>query len=766
MNTGSFSAFDTYDVPKGMSREIWIDKYSRVNGTDADGRPTYQSWLERISEVVRGNFLLDPRPLDDPQRTRDFNLTMEVARRGLYAMSGRHLQHGDLEQPDKIGEVMTNCATSAFSWLQFLLLMKGSGVGRCYDSDAHFVNLDYLPNCRFVLSSRHPDYQDWIESLEEAQHKYDTESEAVRWFTVDDSAEGWAKIVMIMETAAFHRNNRDTTFVFDLTAVRERGRPIRGQQNRPASGPVPLIRALHRVMTLKGLGWKPWKQALFCDHALADCVLSGGIRRSARLSTKYWKDRDVIEFIDIKRGGWLYTSNNSITVDAEFWKQAMDPRPSHGRRVFEAAIAAAYYDQTGEPGFINIDKLTWSNEGIEEITAASLLESKVILDKFGKLHRRTYQMTEYILYRIKAKKYPYTCNPCAEQTLASYGGYCTVGDACWAYARTKQDAIDSALMVAQSLIRVNRMNFIYAAETKRTNRIGVSIAGIFEFMWNVFGITVLDAVAMDDDVKLEVLDSYTRRKVIDFWSFMAEVESRVRDHVKQLALQWGMNTPHTYVTMKPGGTLPKIMNCTESANPPSMPYYLRWVQFRRDSTALQDFTRRGYPVRDISRSEVRVNDLGEEYTVNGYKDTVIVGFPTRMRIAEAMRDKLVSARDMTVEDYYAWLRLLEKYFMGGPGNGTQVSITIKYDPKKVSADQFMDIVLRNQSTIRCAAVMPQADVSAYIYTPEESITAERYEELMRGIDAAEREAVDMNSLNCEGGACGIDENVNPSVVDA
>ena len=38
-----------------------------------------------------------------------------------------------------------------------------------------------MPNCRFVLSSGHPDYQDWIESREEAEHKYESESDDVRW---------------------------------------------------------------------------------------------------------------------------------------------------------------------------------------------------------------------------------------------------------------------------------------------------------------------------------------------------------------------------------------------------------------------------------------------------------------------------------------------------------------------------------------------------------------------------------------------------------
>src|SRR6185312_9111213 len=400
-----------FDVPDGMPASVFRDKYARRN---EDG--SYQNWAQRITEVVAGNIALLPD--GDLTKELQHQYLLKSALSGVVPFSGRHVQHGDLDQPTKKAELFYNCTSAMFSWASFLLLMKGCGVGRDFSSDICFVDWDYLPNCRFVLEAAdnqgrggHPDYEDWIETLSDALHKYDAESEGVRWHTVDDSAEGWAKVVMIMETAAFHKNNKDTVFVFDFSQVRKKGSPLRGQQNRPASGPVPFIRALYQVMSLKGAGMKPWKQAMFIDHYLAACVVVGGVRRSARIAIKSCYDRDVIDFIDIKRGGYLWSANNSIAVDAQFWGKAQNPRPSHERRVYEAAAGSSYWDDTGEPGFVNVDMLNDNREGLDTVTVDTYL-SKSFIESIGGLHIRTRDMIGYHLERAKKRKYIYIPNPC------------------------------------------------------------------------------------------------------------------------------------------------------------------------------------------------------------------------------------------------------------------------------------------------------------------------------------------------------------------
>lgn len=717
---------NVFEVPTGMPLSIWEDKYARKK---EDG--SFQSWEERITEVVDGNFSLDPR--DYIKYDQEYRKTLQLALKGVMPFSGRHLQHGDLNQKDKIGELFTNCSTAMFSFLKFWLLLKGSGVGRCYDNDMCFVDWDNMPHARFVLSQTHPDYDIklGIESLEEALHKYDSDSERVRWFTVDDSGEGWIKVIEILETAAFHKNNKDHLFIFDFSKIRPFGAPIWNQQGRPASGPIPFIQALQQVATVKGAGWKPWKQALYIDHYLSACVVVGGIRRSARIAVKSWRDRDIFEFIDIKRGGWLYTANNSISVDKEFWEQAANPRPSHARRVFEYAVSASYYDQTGEPGFLNIDQLTWDNEGIKDLNQNNYLNLN--FKKELDLHPRTLEMFGYMLRKIKNKKYPYIVNPCGEIVLASYGGYCVIGDINLSAADIEQEALDAASLMSRFLMRTNLMSFLYDFEVKRTNRIGVSLTGIHEFAYKVFDITFPE------------LSNPKLLKVQKFKDFLTHMRQAVEMSASSFAKELNVNAPHTFTCVKPSGTVSKVMNCTEGAHLPAMPYYMRWVQFPKHSPNIQPLVDRGYPMKDISSQ---------------YKDHIVIGFPTCMDIAVLMGDKVVTAGQASLAEQYNWLSILEATWLGGKGKNNQISYTLKYDPKSISRDEYMAILLKYQSRVRACAVMPQEDKSAYVYLPEEALTREQYEHWMNKINPVNKEHYDENSLRCEGGSCPIELNIN------
>jgi hypothetical protein len=107
------------------------------------------------------------------------------------------------------------------------------------------------------------------------------------------------------------------------------------------------MHAFAKAVTIKGSGLAPWLQAMYMDHYFAEPVPVGGARRAARMATKTWRDPGVLDFIGIKRpieydglspdevvalrksrtdqGLWplmsfLWSSDNSVTVDREFWK--------------------------------------------------------------------------------------------------------------------------------------------------------------------------------------------------------------------------------------------------------------------------------------------------------------------------------------------------------------------------------------------------------------------------------------------------------------
>jgi hypothetical protein len=181
---------------------------------------------------------------------------------------------------------------------------------------------------------------------------------------------------------------------------------------------------------------------------------------------------------------------------------------------------------------------------------------------------------------------------------------------------------------------------------------------------------------------------------------------------------------------------------------------LRWVQFKgtRDPESgewlagsdplLADYAARGYPLRALRT----------------FPGMTIVGFPTVPLIMRlGMADRLVTAPEATPTQQYRWLRLLERYWIG-ESQGNQVSYTLKLYTDRHDLDGFRDIVLREQSEVRCCAILPTRPDHAlgYEYLPEETVSAEAFAALVLAIDGVEaREAIDLVHLQCASGVCPI-----------
>jgi hypothetical protein len=715
------------------------------------GRDRYETWAEVAERVARGNALLTP---DASKVDAEFERARHHLRQASILMSGRHLQHGDESQPSRNIEVFTNCSTSAASFVTFYLLLNGSGVGRAYDDMMMVVDWNNMPVVIPVVRQDHPDVisgEIQAMSLEEASHLYAFAEQTI--FEVPDSREGWAQAVELIEVATFE-GLKDTVILLDFSNVRHRGQPIGGMQNRPASGPGPMMTALRKVAALRDSGMEPWRATMFVDHYLAECVLVGGARRAARMSTKTWRDETVLDFVSVKQGGFLWSSNNSVTVDAEFWTLAkeafelitadreseMTAAQGQAWDVFEAICDASYHDGTGEPGLINSDKLVTNNAGMEIYAEGVVIESS----RF-KPAANTKRLFETLTIRAQNSQHKMITNPCGEIALFMLGGYCVIGDVVPFHATSDDDAEDAFRTTTRMLIRTNLMEALYGREVKRTNRIGVSMTGIHEYAWNRFGYGWRDIV---DEEKSK-----------DFWMMLARFKRAVSEEAARYSAELGVATPHTDTTIKPAGTTSKLFGLSEGAHLPSMREYLRWVQFRNDDPILDTYQRMGYPIRKLK-------------TYNG---TTIVGFPTQPMIcALGMGNKLVTAGEATPEEQYQFLRLLEKYWITGvdeAGNplafntGNQVSYTLKYKPNQVDYDHFLETLLYGQSTIKCCSVMPQMDASeyAYEYVPEEAITKHEYEQILMEIKTDTHEVAEeigIEHVGCASGACPISFNEN------
>jgi hypothetical protein len=282
------------------------------------------------------------------------------------------------------------------------------------------------------------------------------------------------------------------------------------------------------------------------------------------------------------------------------------------------------------------------------------------------------------------------------------------------------------------------MNSIYSKEVERTNRIGVGITGIHEFAWKFFGFGFKDLI---DEEKSK-----------EFWLTLRQFNQIVHDESIRYSKELGVTVPHTQTTVKPSGSVSKLFALTEGWHLPSMRKFVRHVQFRSDDPLVQIYAASGYPVRVLT----------------SYSGTTIVGFPTAPIITTlGMGDNLMTAAEATPEEQFRWLKLGEKYWIEGTEAkpyGGQISYTLKYDPRAVSYDQFRQMVLDDQAGVRCCSVMPQEDVSAYEYQPEEPVSDEVYDRIVSKITGVNlKEDADRHSVDCSGGSCPVDFNEGEKV---
>lgn len=723
-----------------------------------------ETWADVALRVAEGNTSLDPHCYDLQ------SLNYHIAE-GTILLSGRHLQHGDIRQKDRPMEVFTNCSTAMFRSMAFQLLLSGSGVGSSYDDALMLVDWTKQPRVVCVIDNTHPDVLSGriagYMTPREAMHLY--AGEKTIYHMVGDSREGWAKSVEEIEVATY-KGLTDHVLILDFTQVRGFGEPIKGMQNRPASGPGPLMGAIANVARLRGLDIPAWKAAMFADHYLAECVLVGGARRAARIATKYWKDPGIFAFIDLKRpieflgrswdevdamaglpqyGSFLWSSNNSVAVDDEFYECLR--RAKHMLRngieltgleqkaheLAEAMKRRQYHDLTGETGFLNVSKLSVNLKGADDYLVYPYAN-------FGGEDFREMQIA--LAELVMDHTYQFIVNPCGEIVLFILGAFCVIGDLALYHANDSWEEEQAVRHITRALIRTNLMPSIYDREVKRTNRIGVSLTGILEWAFKRYGLTFRDLIAIDGD-GIQIKDANGNDltapavKAMHFWLRMKELANIVDEEASTYCQDLGVVFPHTRRTIKPAGTTSKLFGLTEGAHLPPMREYLRWVQFRNDDPLVAEYAAKGYPTQELQ----------------SYKGTTIVGFPTSQVICQLGMPEVVTASEATMEEQFRWLRLLETFWIGREG-GNQVSYTLKYDPKKVSYREYSKVMDANINTVRAVSVLPKVDALSYEYQPEEPVTKARYEAIVASIAEQMAEDVDKVHIDCAGGACPVDFN--------
>lgn len=210
-----------------------------------------------------------------------------------------------------------------------------------------------------------------------------------------------------------------------------------------------------------------------------------------------------------------------------------------------------------------------------------------------------------------------------------------------------------------------------------------------------------------------------------------------------MADELGLPRPKNVTTVKPSGTLSKIMDTTEGVHKPLGKYIFNNIGFSRHDPLVGKCREAGYRVFDNPHDP----------------DSVLVTFPVKW---DGVEFDEVDGKEVNLESAVSQL---ERYKMLMQNWCQQnVSCTVSYSPEEVPA--IIDWLLENWDNYVGVSFLLRADPTktakdlGYLYLPQEVVTKEVYEQYVSQLkplvlDDDTNSFEELRDNECTGGACPI-----------
>jgi ribonucleoside-triphosphate reductase len=526
---------NTTDAPAWgpTGREVYERTYSRVKANGEN-----ETWLETVTRVVDGNLALVGTEHIWPNER-------ELLIGGIYNFemlpAGRHLWTSGV--PGR--QFNRNCHRAGWTpqlsehfAFMFDELMKGGGVGANYSAD-YMARTDAVLSDVVVTIGCDTEHANVDEFIVDPAGPYDVRVD------VADTRQGWVDALRMLidlstSLAVSAACAGTVRLLVDVSAVRERGEPLKGFGGT-ASGPAPLVDVLRNVaVVLRGAQGRQITglEAMSVDHAIAQCVVAGNVRRSARMSVMHWNDPDVLDFITCKADMMdHWTTNISVEIDDAFFDSLA---AGHPHAVYVNARVQNCMLANGEPGFFNSSLASVGERGDVRCT-----------------------------------------NPCGEIALEEWES-CNLGhvnlSGMGMDGPTEVDAMPFVLM-ARFLVRATFVELLdkkQAAVERRNRRVGVGILGFQEWL-------VQNGVRYS-----EVADSAAAAWALEHFAAAATAAA------DRYADSLGIPRPVKHTTVAPTGTVAKLAGVSEGIHPIYSRYFVRRVRYANGNAALAELVAQGY----------------------------------------------------------------------------------------------------------------------------------------------------------------------------
>lgn len=642
---------------------VYERTYSR---TKPDG--TKETWPETVQRVVDGNLaLVDSKYQLEGERDNLIemitNLEIIPAGRHLWATGAKGRQY------------LFNCHVSHWGdkpsdhfEFTFLRLMEGGGVGTNYSNRylSHYPLVQHPHSVEIVCDPEHPDYED-LKAAGVLSTRYDSEWSGA--FPVEDSREGWAAALVDLIDTYYRPDVEHYHRVYDVSRVRGKGSRLRTFGGY-ASGPVPFAKMMIRTSDVlaASVGFNlTGMDAMEIDHAIAECVVSGGNRRSARMSIMDWGDWQIEAFLTSKEFGAHWTTNISVEVDDWFWDlvdiDEDNPQTAQARWVLEEIAAGMLHN--GEPGF-------WDS------TLSNVGEPNEVV----------------------------CTNPCGEIALMPWEN-CNLGHVNLAAFVDENGHVDfSRIILAHRLMTRFLIRATYgdvndpkqAEILARNRRIGVGHLGVASYL-AMLGVAYSEAPAC--------------------WAFHGQLENwaaAVDLAATQYAHDLRIPVPVKTRTVAPTGTIAKLAGVSEGIHPIFAKFFTRRIRFSTvdpDQVAqLKQFEADGYHVEPCQYAE----------------NTMVVEIPTRDILVDQVAaihgeekalELVESADELNLGEMLEFQALYQRNWADNA-----VSFTANLDGGNYTVEEIADTLKDYGGRLKGATVFPEASMPQ---APYERITKEQFE---------------------------------------
>ncbi|QOV06173.1 ribonucleotide reductase [Streptomyces phage Salutena] len=696
-------------VPFGPTGELVYNRtYSR---TLADG--SKETWPDTVRRVARGNLALvhgtdmDAWPEEARKEYDELVSFMDVF---AIIPAGRHLWATGV----KGRQYLFNCHVAPWGEklsrhfeFTFMRLMEGGGVGGNYSSSylREYGAPRRVLDVHIVCDPMHQDYAE-MKAAGLLSEQYDSDWAGA--FEVEDSREGWAAaLVDLIDTFMTDTPVKHRARVYDVSRVRCKGSRLK-TFGGTASGPGPFARMLQEVAEVLnravgerhvevddvfGWGYEHLTpvEAMEIDHAIAECVVSGGVRRSARMAICRWDDPFIHDFLTAKLDGSKHwTTNISVEIDDAFIKALSDQsdRQAHveATAVHEAVVQGMLTN--GEPGYWNS---SYSNVGEVNPVIAT--------------------------------------NPCGEIALPETGA-CVLGHVNLDYFAPKEKGgrLDfKGLYRAHELMTRFLIRATYGDMTDdqqrevmhSERRIGVGHLGVQGYLAKI-GIRYSNAPYNDA-----------------FRTLLNNLSDTVRDEARAYAFQLRIPEPVKVTTVAPTGSIAKLPGVSEGIHPIYARYFLRRVRF-----SMTDM--------DQAATVMGAMDAGllvEKCIYDQSGNTMVVAYPTKEKLVfevEALGyDPAIveSADEIRLDAMLAFQAMYQEEYADNA-----VSFTVNFPEGKLSLDEAADTIKRWLPDLKGTTLMPDGTREQ---APYERLTAEQFAEYE--VTSVE----DSTDEDCATGACPV-----------